>query len=282
MSNCNDHDDEAEQSRAFEQQRSKLHIVRAALECIYDWSATQTVVGWLEARRPVMGLKYSNALHLFVPFSFLNLLCKWRCILGIANPKDTMTPIVPLLKLSVTMASCRSRFMGRVCVSFHVLDRASLCTISYLVSRNVVCAPSLIHYPCHNLVYRDRCPALHQPPLRHWLCHAIVSGLSLSPFQVLSFAAFSPCCSSFHSSTSIFRMCFPGTTTKPTNLFTISTLRFSVEPDSCCAYAASAIVEGEGWRYSWVRERIMFNSWKRLLEGVAKVGAGVKRVREQL
>ena len=57
MSNCNDHDDEAEQSRAFEQQRSKLHIVRAALECIYDWSAAQTVVGWLEARRPLVGLK---------------------------------------------------------------------------------------------------------------------------------------------------------------------------------------------------------------------------------
>jgi len=45
------------QSRAFEQQRSKLHIVRAVLECIYDWSATQTVVGWLEARRPVVGFE---------------------------------------------------------------------------------------------------------------------------------------------------------------------------------------------------------------------------------
>jgi hypothetical protein len=33
-----------------------------------------------------------------------------------------------------------------------------------------------------------------------------------------------------HSSTSIFCICFPGTTTNPTNLFTISTFRFSVEP----------------------------------------------------
>jgi len=73
-------------------------------------------------------------------------------------------------------------------------------------------------------------------------------------------------------------MCLPGTTTKPTNLFTISTLRFSVEPDSCCAYAASAIVEGEGWRYSWVRERIMFNSCNEFL-GCYLVRGGVKRVK---
>ena len=34
--------------------------MRAAFECIYDWSATQMVVGGLEARRLVVGPKYSK------------------------------------------------------------------------------------------------------------------------------------------------------------------------------------------------------------------------------
>jgi hypothetical protein len=39
----------------IEQQRSNLHIMRAAFERIYDWSG-DTDGGWrLEARRPVVG-----------------------------------------------------------------------------------------------------------------------------------------------------------------------------------------------------------------------------------
>lgn len=94
--------------------------------------------------------------------------------------------------------------------------------------------------------YPNRCP--ERPDL-----FIVCSDMRSSPWS-----SFFPCISS-HSSTSIFLMCFPGTTTNPTNLFTISTFRFSVEPESSCVYAASEIAEGEGCRYSWVRERIMFS-----------------------
>jgi hypothetical protein len=49
----------------IEQQRSNLHIMRAAFECIYDWSG-DTDGGWgIGSEASCCGMKYSNTLHLF-------------------------------------------------------------------------------------------------------------------------------------------------------------------------------------------------------------------------
>lgn len=77
--------------------------------------------------------------------------------------------------------------------------------------------------------------------------------------KALSFSSFTRL--AFHSSTSILVMYLPGTTTKPTNLLSISTLTFPFTPSISICMAAFSTTLGGGCRYSCVNERMMLRSF---------------------
>lgn len=56
-------------------------------------------------------------------------------------------------------------------------------------------------------------------------------------------------------------ICCPGTTTSPRYLLVISSLMASLSPSNPSrGEAAAATAAGEGWRYSWVPERMTLHS----------------------